>query len=66
MRVDYNTCDHCGKELKNQNGYIGIHFDTRVLRVVDICKDCLDELEEMIDKYLEPYSNCGLHLVEKK
>ena len=50
MRVCYNTCDHCGKQLDEMNDYADYGLNN--FTEVDLCKDCLNELETIIKNFL--------------
>lgn len=47
--VNYRTCDHCGKKLDNVKDFP--EWDIYFLRV-DLCSDCLDELEKIVLDFL--------------
>ncbi len=50
MIVRYNTCDHCGKQLDAMHDYID--YDINNFTEVDLCADCLRELETIIKNFL--------------
>lgn len=48
--VHYNTCDHCCKKLDPMKDYVD--YDLNNFYTVDLCADCLKELEGVINKFL--------------
>lgn len=48
--VNYHTCDHCGKKLDEMHDYVD--YDINNFTQVDLCADCLRELENNIKQFL--------------
>lgn len=47
-------CDHCGKELDGMHDYADVEIDTAIGFVkTDLCRDCIYELDQMIEKFCE-------------
>lgn len=59
MRICYNTCDHCGKQLNEMTDFVDIELKTMVIRRVDLCSKCCKELDVAIGEFLrEDLENC--------
>jgi hypothetical protein len=56
MRVSYNKCEHCGKRLEDHTDYIEVDIDTKKLRFADLCSDCFEELDRIVERFLNPDS----------
>ena len=56
MRISYNKCDHCGKRLDDHIDYIEVDIDTKNLRCADLCSDCFEELDRIVERFLNPDS----------
>lgn len=48
--IHYHTCDHCGKQLDEKHDYAD--YDLNNFTEVDLCADCLHELETIIKIFL--------------
>lgn len=46
------TCDHCGKELDQMHDYPETECTIGDYIQFDLCKDCHQELEELIKKFV--------------
>ena len=44
-------CDHCGKELNAMNDYIGTEIYALDCYDVDLCSNCINELQEIINSF---------------
>lgn len=56
MRVSYNKCDHCGKRLNDHTDYVGVKIDIKNLGYADLCSDCFEELDRIVESFLNPDS----------
>lgn len=56
MRISYNKCDHCGKRLNDHTDYIEVDIDIKNLRCADLCSDCFEELDRIVERFLNPDS----------
>ena len=56
MRVSYNKCDHCGKQLNDHTDYIEVEIETKDYRCADLCSDCMEELDRIVERFLNPDS----------
>ena len=46
-------CDHCGKKINPVNDYTDIEInDFDFIKTVDLCKECFDQLCDMIRKFI--------------
>lgn len=45
------TCDHCGKELSAMNDYTDQEISFIGYEIADLCADCINELQRMINKF---------------
>ena len=54
MRETKFYCDHCGKELTNNDYcYIGGEISTPIKFVeADLCQDCMKKLDKLISDYI--------------
>lgn len=49
-RVSY-FCDKCGKAIDIRRDYNGVEVGATDSREVDLCKDCADKLQAIIDDF---------------
>ena len=58
-------CDHCGKVLDHLNDYYDFELELiNGFRSVDLCKDCMNKLEEKLDNLVDSFFGEGRY--EKK
>lgn len=56
--VHYRTCDHCGKKLDDKKDFPDWDIDfTASILYVDLCSDCLSELEKIVLDFLNRRAN---------
>ena len=56
MRISYNKCYHCGKRLDDHIDYIEVEIETKEYRCADLCSDCMEELDRIVERFLNPDS----------
>lgn len=53
MIKEVYICDHCGKELDCMEDYTEMEIDDfNFWKKVDLCKNCYQELNDMIEKFI--------------
>ena len=55
MKVEYYTCDHCGKKLDEHKDRCDAYLDVPIIGGVDadLCESCANELANIIWEYLK-------------
>lgn len=52
MEIRYHICDHCGKQLNPMKDYEDVELDKYGLVRADLCTACYNELDIIIQKFL--------------
>lgn len=56
MRISYNKCDRCGKQLDPHIDWIDYYFEGKESFKFDLCDKCMQKLCRDIDDFLNPDS----------